>query len=85
MAGQSWTVGQEQLCKNCQQFKNVTEGQMDGPTDTARCRVARPRLKKSKSLCFLPGKKKKKEKRDEIRYIERFEKACCVIVHTVIS
>ena len=38
MAGQSWTVGQEQLCKNRLQFKNVMDGWMDGlvtdgPTD----------------------------------------------------
>ena len=43
---QSRTVGQEQWCENRSQFKNVTDGQTDRPTDTARCRVACPRLKR---------------------------------------
>ena len=49
MAILSQTVGQEQYCKNRLEFKNVTNGptdqQTDGPTDTARCRVACPQLK----------------------------------------
>ena len=42
---QSRTVGQEQLCENRSEFKNVTDGPTYRPTDTARCRVACPRLK----------------------------------------
>ncbi|MEE3022441.1 MAG: hypothetical protein VX367_07555 [SAR324 cluster bacterium] len=30
---QSRTVGQEQLCKNRSEFRNVTDGPTDGPTD----------------------------------------------------
>ena len=30
---QSRTDGQEQLCENRSQFKNVTDGRTDGPTD----------------------------------------------------
>ena len=41
---QSRTVGQEPLCENRLQLKNVTDGPTDGPTDTARCKVACPRL-----------------------------------------
>ena len=43
---QSKMVGQEQYRKNRSEFRNVTDGptdrQTDGPTDTARCRVACP-------------------------------------------
>ena len=42
---QSRTVGQEQYCANQSEFRNVTDGQTDGRTDTARFRVMCPRLK----------------------------------------
>ena len=42
---QSRTVGQGWLFKNRPKFQNVTDGRTDQPTDTARCRVAYPRLK----------------------------------------
>ena len=42
---QSQTVWQEQWGEKGLEFRNVTDGRTDGPTDTARCRVACPRLK----------------------------------------
>ena len=45
MAIQSRTVGQEPQCKKRSEFKNVTDLPTDRPTNTARCRVACPRLK----------------------------------------
>ena len=54
-AGQSRTVGQEQQCRNRSQFRNVTGGPTDRLTDTARCRLACPRLKTKKTK----GKKRR--------------------------